>query len=209
MSYQINLCPSRDPISQVPWPAKRLACVFGAVTCGVALITAGWVWQLRSNESMARAQLQSKQQAISSLQKQLGLDASAVALSGPALSQELLARRSHLARIQARLTQLQRGVMAQGSGHAARLSWVASTIPPSAWLTQLKLDEERLELSGATLEPAMLNSWMDALTASPLFKNQSLNALKVERMTASAREAAGRAGRAQVWQFTLSAAGGV
>ena len=162
MSYQINLCPSRDPVSQAPWPAQRLACLFGALTCAVALVTVGWVWQLRSTEAQARAKFQANQQAISGLQKQLGVDASAVALSGPALSQELLARRSHLARMQARLSQLQRGVMAQGSGHAARLGWVASTIPPSAWLTQLKLDEERLELSGATLEPAMLNHWMDA-----------------------------------------------
>jgi Tfp pilus assembly protein PilN len=167
--------------------------------------TSLWVMHLHGRERAAAQQSQTHQQTISALQKQLGLEASAVALSGPALATELQARRQELVRLQTRLQQLQRGVMTPGAGHAARLELVARSIPPSAWLTQIKLDDNRLELSGATLEPAALNAWIDELASHPLLKNQSLNAVKVERMPA--REGATRWAKGTVWQFTLAAGG--
>jgi Tfp pilus assembly protein PilN len=178
-----------------------------AVLAGVSLLTAlgtgMWVMQLHARERADLQQSQTHAQTLTALQKQLGLEASAVALSGPALAQELQARRQELSRLQLRLQHLQRGVMAQGSGHAARLELVARTIPPAAWLTQLKLDDSRLELSGATLEPEALNRWLDELAASPLLKNQNLNTVKVERLPT--REGAPRWVKGAVWQFTLAA----
>lgn len=205
MSHQINLRPRRAPAAHVRWPARQMAAVLAGAIMLTALGTGVWVMQLHARERAAVQQSQTDQQTLAALQKQLGLEASAVALSGPALTNELQARRNELSRLQLRLQQLQRGVMTQGSGHAARLELVARTIPPTAWLTQLKLDDSRLELSGATLEPAALNVWLDELAASPLLKNQSLNAVKVERLPA--REGAARWAKGAVWQFTLAAGG--
>lgn len=205
MSHQINLRPRHAPVAHVPWPARQMAAVLAGVIVLTALGTGVWLMQLHARERAAVQQSQTDQQTLAALQKQLGLEASAVALSGPALANELQARRNELARLQLRLQQLQRGVLKQGSGHAARLELVARSIPPTAWLTQLKLDNSRLELTGATLEPAALNVWLDELAASPLLKNQSLNAVKVERLPA--REGAARWSKGAVWQFTLAAGG--
>jgi len=203
MSYQVNLRPQRAPAAQVRWPAHQMAAVLAGVSLLTALGTGMWVMQLHARERADLQQSQTHAQTLTTLQKQLGMEASAVALSGPALAQELQARRQELSRLQLRLQHLQRGVMAQGSGHAARLELVARTIPPTAWLTQLKLDDSRLELSGATLEPAALNRWLDELAASPLLKNQNLNTVKVERLPT--REGAPRWVKGTVWQFTLAA----
>jgi Tfp pilus assembly protein PilN len=205
MSHQINLCPQRPTAAQVRWGARHLAIAL-ASTCLLTLtITTWWVMQLQTRERAALQQTQLQQQSIAALQKQLGLEASAVALSGPALATELQARRLELARLQTRVQQLQRGMMTQGAGHAARLEVVARSIPPSAWLTQLKLDDNHLELSGATLEPAGLNAWIDELASHPLLKNQTLHAVKVERMPS--REGQARWAKGTVWQFTLAAGG--
>ena len=205
MSHQINLCWQQARAPQVRWSARQLAIVFASVCLITVSGTTWWVMQLHSVERAAVQQTQAQEQTIAALQKQLGLEAAAVALSGPALATELQARRLELARLQTRVQQLQRGVMAQGAGHAARLTLVANSIPPTAWLTQLKLDDNHLELSGATLEPAGLNAWIDELASHPLLKNQSLHAVKVERLPA--REGQARWAKGTVWQFTLAAGG--
>lgn len=203
MTHHINLRPLRAPVAQVRYPARQLA-LWGLIALGlIGAGTVAWVMQCHSQARAALAQVQAQQAQLAALQQQLGMEGSAVALSAPALAQALQARQQELGRLQTRLQQLQRGVMVQGAGHAARLALVAQTIPPTTWLTQLKLDDQRWELSGATLEPAALNAWLNALSASPLLARQTLHTVKVER--SALREGAVRAGKDGVWQFVLSA----
>lgn len=207
MTRQINLCPQRTNVARGVWPAHQVLLVMAGVCVLVMAITTAWVMSLNRSTAANHQRAAANKLTIATLQKQLGLEASAVAMSAPALEAELQARRAELARQQARLLNLQRGALAEGSGHAARLALVARTIPASAWLSQIKLDQDRLELSGATLEPAALNRWLDELAASPLLKDLRLAAVKVERLPSEARQVPARLGKATVWQFTLSSSG--
>jgi Tfp pilus assembly protein PilN len=109
--------------------------------------------------------------------------------SGPALAaaQQVLAeQRNVLAQRQLALVALQKGRTEPGFGHAARLKLVAQTIAPQAWVTQLRADDSQLEVSGYTLEPAVLTDWVSRLAQSPLLKGQSLSTVTVERVKADA-----------------------
>jgi Tfp pilus assembly protein PilN len=80
------------------------------------------------------------------------------------------------------LAALQQGRAAPGFGHAARLQLVAQTIASQAWLTQLRADDTQLEVSGFTLEPAVLTDWVNRLAQSPLLKGQALSTVMVEQV---------------------------
>jgi Tfp pilus assembly protein PilN len=105
--------------------------------------------------------------------------------SGPALAaaQQVLAQqRGLLVKRQQALAALQQGRAEPGFGHAARLQMVAQTIASQAWLTQLRADDTQLEVSGFTLEPAVLTDWVNRLAQSPLLKGQALSTVLVERV---------------------------
>ena len=130
------------------------------------------------------------------------------AASGPAeqaLNQSLQARQTELQRRSALLDAMQRGLVRPGWGHAARLQLMAHSIPASVWITHLKADDNQVEISGYTLEPAALNDWTTRLTASPTMQDQSLATIKVERASL-ARAGAAAAASAPVWSFNLVSA---
>ena len=110
--------------------------------------------------------------------------------------QELQTASETLQRPERLLAELQRGLLREGHGHAARLQLVARTIPAQAWVTEIRAEDLRLELSGYTLEPAALNGWMARLADSPLLEGQQLSAVMVERAEAAA-------GTAPRWAYAL------
>jgi hypothetical protein len=70
----------------------------------------------------------------------------------------------------------------------------------------VRADDLRLELSGYTLEPAALNSWVARLAESPLLEGQQLSVVKVERVnpeTRSAGAAVAPAASGPLWSYTL------
>jgi len=132
-------------------------------------------------------------------------------LSGySALVQALQAGQAELVQREQLLAELKRGLLREGQGHAARLQLVAQSIPPQAWVTAIRAEELRMELSGYTLEPAALNGWMERLARSPLLEGQRLSVVKVERVAADGRASgvvptavAARAATAPLWSYTL------
>lgn len=202
MSYQINLRPPEVVALSVPWSMRQVVRLFMVVCVPLLLVMTAWLWELNAQTLAALAQAQAQQQAVNGLQQQLGMNE-----ADAGLVNVLQARRTEQSRLQNQLQELQRGLLVQGAGHSARLSLLAKTIPASVWLTQVKLDTHTFELTGATLEPAALHTWLETLAAEPLLKNQNLNAIKLERISANSPLAA-RTGIAPIWQFTLSAKGG-
>jgi Tfp pilus assembly protein PilN len=94
------------------------------------------------------------------------------------------------------LAELQQGLLAPGRGHAARLQLLAQTIPAQVWVTALRADAGHLEVSGFTLEPAVLNDWVARLARSPVLAGQQLARVKVERAP----------GDRPLWAFSLGSA---
>lgn len=76
-----------------------------------------------------------------------------------------------------------------GQRHSDLLALVARSLPEAAWLGELRYAPGRLELSGGTLDTAVLKPWLAQLTAHPLLAGQALTALRVERLGAPGTEA--------------------
>ncbi|MFN7641239.1 MAG: PilN domain-containing protein, partial [bacterium] len=124
----------------------------------------------------------------------------------PAMVQELESRKTELQRRELLLMELKRGLMREGYGHAARLQLLARTIPPQAWVTEIRADDLRLELGGYTLEPAALNGWVARLADSPLMEGQQLALVKVERVPAdllAAKPGLAALRSSTVWSYNL------
>jgi len=124
-----------------------------------------------------------------------------------AVAQDLVLRRAELQRLEGTLTDLQQGVFRPGEGHAARLALVARSIPASAWVTLVKAEAGRFELSGFTFDPAALNLWIDQLAASPLLTGQRLAAVNVTKVSESSANTGVATAPADasrpVWSFSL------
>lgn len=113
------------------------------------------------------------------------------------LAQDLEARRADLQRVERMLVELQPGVFRPGEGHSARLALVARSIPATAWVTLVRADAARFEVSGFTFEPATLNTWINQLGASPLLTGQRLATVAVAKVAGPA------GGTRPVWSFNL------
>lgn len=126
-----------------------------------------------------------------------------------ALAQDLVARRAELLRLQRTLTALQQGVLRPGEGHGARLALVARSIPATAWVTLVKADAGRFEVSGFTLDPVALDTWIHQLTASPLLTGRRLAAVNVTQIsepvggTGAGRGGTPAAASRPVWSFNF------
>ena len=99
------------------------------------------------------------------------------------------------------LAELSRGLVTDGRSHSAWLRLLAQTVPAPVWLTEVKLAENRVELTGATLQPDALRPWLARLGAHPLAAGRSFTALKVERQDAGA--ASGTAAT-ETWVFQVA-----
>ena len=124
--------------------------------------------------------------------------------AGPAdaaLTQELQGRKTELLQREKLMQELQRGVFRPGWGHSARLQLVAQSIPAPVWITDVKADEQQLNVSGFTLEPAALNEWVSKLAASPLLQGQKLATVKVENASAMMKT-----GSRPIWSFHMVSA---
>jgi Tfp pilus assembly protein PilN len=58
------------------------------------------------------------------------------------------------------------------------------------WITDIKMDSARFEVSGFTHEPSALNEWVDQLAISPLMQGLKLSTVKVQNASIAARAAA-------------------
>lgn len=209
MTQQINLCTPLFLIEERYFAAATVAraLVVFVVLAG-ALLGLG-VWGLDVIVSGYQQSVASNQKEVERLRAAITLNKANSAPADAALIQELQARQAELLQRQRLLGEMRRGLVREGWGHSARLQLLAQSIPAQAWVTGVKADEQRLELSGYTLDPASLNAWVARLSTSPLLDGQQLAVVKVERVstdtrgrdlaTASPRPGAG----APLWSYTL------
>ncbi len=205
MPQQINLCTPLFQTQKRYFSALTMAQALGVFVLLGGALAAYWSWSLQNLSAGYQQSVAANQREIDRLQAAILLNRANAAPADAALVQELQARREELQQREQLLDELQRGLLREGQGHAARLQLVAQTIPAQAWVSSLRADADRLELSGYTLEPAALNGWMARLADSPLLQGQQLSVVKVERVGPDAAPAAavGPAAGVPYWAYTI------
>lgn len=207
MAQQINLC---TPLFLTRKRYFSAATMLQALA--VFLVVAGslsiyWAWSLEKLSKEFESRVLINQKEIDRLQAALRLSRAQAAPADAALLKDLENARDQLKQREELLAALQQGLLREGQGHAARMRLVAQSIPPQVWVTGIRADDRRLELSGYTLEPAALNVWMARLAQNPLLAGQTIATVKVERVQSDrSGSAGGRANRggAPTWSFTLA-----
>lgn len=209
MAQQINLLNPIFLTQKRYFSAATMAQALGVFLLLGGLLSAYWAWTLQGLSAGYEQSVANNQREITRLQAAIQLNRANAAPADAAQLQELQARQAELQQRELLLRELKRGLLREGYGHAARLQLVARSIPPQAWVTEIRADELRLELSGYTLEPAALNNWVARLSESPLLEGQQLAVVKVERVATdastggSAQAPVRGAGGAPLWSYTL------
>jgi len=210
MPQQINLCTPIFLTQKRYFSAQTMASALGVFVLLGGLLSGYWSWALRTVSEGYQHSVTANQREIERLKAAVRTNRDSAAPADAALVQALQAGQAELAQREQLLAELKRGLLREGQGHAARLQLVARSIPPQAWVTSIRAEEQRLELGGYTLEPAALNGWMERLAQSPLLEGQRLSVVKVERVAADGRAgsvvptaAAARAASVPLWSYTL------
>lgn len=198
MPQQINI------ITPILLTKKRYLSVSTLFQISVLLMLCGgglysyliWKIDAETNELKKTSLLKLRElETIQASIKQNGLKGTA---TGTALAQ-LQNQRAELLRIEKIIGTLQQGATRLEYGHAARLELLAQTIPADVWITQLSDRERRLEIIGLTLEPASVETWIRKLVKNPIFKSQTLQAVKVD----SVADGLGTTSR-PMWSFNFT-----
>lgn len=206
MPQQINLCNPVFLVQKRHFSAATMARALGVFLLLGGLLSAYWGWALEALNTGYQQSAASSQREIERLQAAIQARRAATGPADAAAVQELETRKTELQQRVLLLRELKRGLLREGQGHAARLQLLARSIPPQAWVTEVKADDLRLELSGYTLEPAALNGWVARLSDSPLLEGQQLSLVKVERVKPEAGVAGPAAAVAvagPLWSYTL------
>jgi Tfp pilus assembly protein PilN len=167
---------------------------------------AAWVGSLRQASDSLKVTIAAQTKELDDLRAALERAKSSSAPAEAAVTQEVKQRQQALEQRQSVLAALTQGLFEPGRGHAARLQLIAQTIPAVAWVTQLKSDEQLLEITGFTLEPAALNDWVSRLAASSLLQGQTLSTVHVEGVKPGgglASAASAPAAQTAQWSFNL------
>jgi Tfp pilus assembly protein PilN len=196
MAQQINLY---SPILLAPkryFSALAMVQALGLLAAGLAALS---LWSVGHTQKL-RGDLASAIAADGAEQQRL--QAALAARPAPpsnlsALEQELAQARRQLADREALLASLNTPAPGSAISRSTLLRLLAQTLPASAWLTEVKLVDGRVELAGATLQPEALRPWLDQLSAHPALAGQALEALRVER-----RDADASPGR-ETWSFRV------
>jgi Tfp pilus assembly protein PilN len=209
MPQQINLCTPIFLAQKRYFSAQTMAGALGVFVLLGGVLSGYGSWKLALLTDGYQHSVTDNQREIERLRTAIRLNKERSAPADVALVQALQAGQAELAQREQLLAELRRGLLREGQGHAARLQLVAQSIPPQAWVTAIRADELRLELSGYTLEPAALNRWMERLAQSPLLQGQQLSAVKVERVAAAGASGAvaERARGVPMWSYLLVTAG--
>jgi Tfp pilus assembly protein PilN len=185
MAQQINLCTPILLTQKRYFSAQTMALslavfmVLGSVMAGV------FVWGLKSSSAGYTQTMADQTREIESLNAAIARSKANTGPVDPALVQQLQDARKSVQQRTQLLAALQDGVLKPGEGHSDRLLLVARSIPAPVWVTQVVADSSSFEVSGFTLEPAALNTWVDKLAISPLMSGLRLSSVKVENTVAA------------------------
>jgi Tfp pilus assembly protein PilN len=202
MPQQINLCTAAFKPTLHRFAAATMVPVLGACVVAGALMGGAWVWNLDRSAKGYRQTLDTQGGEIQSLQAAIQRSRAAALPVDPVLQQQLQAHRAEVLQRERILEVVQQGMFQPGEGHSDRLLLVARTTPAPAWVTAIKIDASRFEITGFTLEPDALTPWVAQLSASPLMRNLKLSTVKVESTAVATGAAAAPTGR-PTWAFNL------
>ena len=217
MAQQINLCTPILLTQKRYFSAHTMAIALGVFVLLGGGLCGAWVWNLAQGVAAFNQTSAGQAREVETLKAAILQSRANAAPADPALLGQLQARRNALVQREALREALKEGMFRPGWGHSDRLNWVARSIPAPVWITDIRLDSARFEVTGFTLEPAALNEWVDQLAASPLMQGLKLSTVKVENASTVARAtAAATAGPVssasalaaparQVWSFQLLA----
>jgi Tfp pilus assembly protein PilN len=212
MPQQINLCTPILLTQKRYFSAHTMAIALGVFLVLGASLCGAWVWNLDRASASYKQSLASHAVELAGLKAAIQRSQASAAPVDPALLTLLTERRNTLAQREKLKEALNEGVFRPGWGHSDRMAWVARSIPAPVWISDMRMDGARFEVTGFTLEPAALNDWVDKLAVSPLMQGLKLATVKVQNATvetpavpaaaASAASAPVAPARA-VWSFTL------
>lgn len=217
MPQQINLCTPILLTQKRYFSAHTMAVALGVFLVLGGVLSGTWVWNLdRATASLQQA-VNSHKGEIDSLQTAILRSRANAAPVDPALLAQLAERRNAVEQRERLREALNEGVFRPGWGHSDRLTWVARSIPAPVWISDVRMDGTRFEVSGFTLEPSALNDWVDKLSISPLMQGLKLATVRVEKATpamlgvptaaaAASAASAPAAPTRPVWAFTLVSA---
>jgi Tfp pilus assembly protein PilN len=186
MVQQVNLCLPILRQRRSSLNAQTLVQLLALVLPVAGALGAVWVWSLNQASESLRQTLAAQTREVDSLRAALAQGQAGAGSAQASLHTSLLQTRSQLLQRQQALAALQQGRFEPSFGHSARLQLVAQTIPPQAWVSQLRADDSSLEIAGCTLEPEVLTQWVNRLAHSPLLKGQALSTVTVARVKADA-----------------------
>ena len=183
MPQQINLCTPILLTQKRYFSAHTMAIALGVFLLLGGTLCAVWVWNLDQASASFKQAADIQKIEIDSLQAAIARNRASAAPVDPVLIAQLTERRNTLVQRQKLKEALSEGMFRQGWGHSDRLTWVARSIPAPVWISDVRMDGTRFEVSGFTLEPAALNEWVDKLALSPLMQGLKLATVKVEKAT--------------------------
>ncbi len=213
MPQQINLC---TPILLTPkryFSAHTMAVTLGVFVALGGALCAAWVWNLNQATQAFRQSMSTQSRELDSLKAAIAANKAQAAPADPPLLAQLQSLRLVLTQRTQLRDALRQGLFEPGWGHSDRLALLAQTIPAQAWVTEVKMDAHRLEVTGFTLETAALNDWVEKLAIAPLTQGLKLSSVKVESaptpaalLPTSGASAPLSGGVRQVWSFQLVSA---
>ncbi len=187
MPQQINLL---TPILLAPrrYFSALMLLEASGLLLAAGLVTALWLQQ-RDRQAEAGHQALLARYAAERQALTVARAALPAPLDAAAVQQQLLPLEAGNAERRTLLQNLGDGGGQAGQRHSDLLALVARSLPEAAWLGELRYAPGRLELSGGTLDTAVLKPWLAELTTHPLLAGQALTALRVERLGAPGTEA--------------------
>jgi Tfp pilus assembly protein PilN len=153
-------------------------------------------------EVATHAALHASQKALAVIPRLPGGEVAPTQQEVAALEQALKARQTLLETRQGARDALKRGLSGPNDGPSALMRLIARTMPPPAWLTEIRVSGSRIDLAGKALDPAAVDGWLEQLRTSGFLAAKPMPAVRLERIDAPTP-----AGRAMpVYVFSISAA---
>lgn len=212
MPQQINLCTPILLTQKRYFSAHTMVIALGVFLLLGGILAGVWVWNLDKSTQSFRQSTLAQSRDLEALKAAIERSKARAAPVDPALLAQLQTRRNSLAQREKLREALKEGMFRPGWGHSDRLTWVARSIPAPVWVTEVKMDGTRFEVTGYTLEPSALNEWVDQLAVSPLMQGLKLSTVRVESATLSKTATVGAptpvtsnpvAAARPVWSFNL------
>lgn len=198
--YNASLIPARELFS------ARLI-VAWVVVAALLMVAIGW-WAVIETRSVSREVSNQLANRAAEIARVAPVAAGGEALLTPQqMASRELTLRSQQTLLETRRAArdiLKRGVADDKSGPSALMRLIANSLPPQAWLTEVRVAGSHIDVTGKTLDAVAVNVWLDRLRASGHLAVKPIPAVRVERVVDSPAPSPTRP--LPVYTFGISAA---